>query len=180
MQKWIKRLTIVFVVFIVILVGIYIFFSIYFTPQRLKALVVPRLTAALGREVEIKEIRFNLFKGLEVKEFSVKEATGFPIEQFISCEKLILRYRFWPLFRKKIEIGKLILESPQIEIIKNIQGRFNFEDIVSQFKKKKALAPSPSKKDEKAGMAFALFISEVKVKDGTAVFRDLKQATSIL
>ncbi|MDL1965177.1 MAG: AsmA family protein [Candidatus Desulfofervidus auxilii] len=179
MQKWIKRLAIVVIVFIVILVGIYIFFSIYFTPQRLKALVVPRLTAALGREVEIKEIRFNLFKGLEVKEFSVKEATGFPIEQFISCEKLILRYRFWPLFRKKIEIGKLILESPQIEIIKNIQGRFNFEDVVSQFKKKEALAPSPSKKDEKAGMAFALFISEVKVKDGTAVFRDLKQPTSI-
>ena len=80
MQKWIKRLAIVVIVFIVILVGIYIFFSIFFTPQRLKALVVPRLTAALGREVEIKEIRFNLFKGLEVKEFSVKEATGFPIE----------------------------------------------------------------------------------------------------
>ena len=97
MQKWIKRLAIVVIVFIVILVGIYIFFSIYFTPQRLKALVVPRLTAALGREVEIKEIRFNLFKGLEVKEFSVKEATGFPREQFISCEKIILRYRFWPL-----------------------------------------------------------------------------------
>jgi len=177
MQKWIKYLAIVFIIFIVVLIGIYGFFSIYFTPQRLKALVVPRLTAALGREVEIKEIRFNLFKGLEVKEFSVKESTDFPIKQFISCEKLILRYRFWPLLKKRIEIGKLVLERPHVEIIKNIQGRFNFEDIVSKFKKKK---PSPlSERSQKPEIGVCLFISEVKVKDGTAVFRDLKQATSI-
>jgi len=177
MHKWIKCLAIVFIIFIVVLIGIYGFFSIYFTPQRLKVLVVPRLTAALGRKVEIREIRFNLFKGVEVKEFSIKEATGFPIEQFISCEKLILRYRFWPLLKKRIEIGKLVLERPHVEIIKNIQGRFNFEDIVSQFKKEK---PSPlSEKSQKPEIGLSLFISEVKVKDGTAVFRDLKQATSI-
>ena len=177
MHKWIKCLAIVFIIFIVVLIGIYGFFSIYFTPQRLKVLVVPRLTAALGREVEIREIRFNLFKGVEVKEFSIKEAPGFPIEQFISCEKLILRYRFWPLLKKRIEIGKLVLERPHVEIIKNIQGRFNFEDIVSQFEKEK---PSPlSEKSQKPEIGLSLFISEVKVKDGTAVFRDLKQATSI-
>lgn len=162
-------------IFIVVLVGIYVFVSVYFTPQRLKALIVPRLSERLGREVALKQIRFNLFKGLEVKKLVIKERSGLPSEKFIFCDNLVLKYKFWPLLRGRIEIASLVLERPFIKIVKDKEGHFNFADITARFKKEKQEEkPAPPSASVKKKAALAFFVSEVDIKDGEVLFKDLQ------
>ncbi|MDL1969393.1 MAG: AsmA family protein [Candidatus Desulfofervidaceae bacterium] len=175
MTKGSKVFVTLLLIFVIVLISIYFFVSVYFTPQRLKALVVPRLSERLGREVALKEIRFNLFKGLEVKKLAVKERPGLASEKFVLCDNLILKYKFWPLLRGRIEIGSLVLERPFIKIVKDKEGNFNFADITARFKKEKQEEkPAQPSANVKKRAVMAFFVSEVGIKDGEVLFKDLQ------
>ena len=175
MAKAFKVFISLLLIFIIVLVGVYFFVSFYFTPHRLKAIVGPRLSERLGREVTVKDIHFNLFKGLEVKKLAVKGRPGLASERFILCDNLILKYKFWPLLRGRIEIGSLVLERPFIEIVKDKKGNFNFADIAARFKKEKQKGkPTQPSAKVKKKTALTFFISEVAIKDGEVLFKNLQ------
>ena len=48
----------------------------YVTPQRLKAIVQPRLSSALGREVMFDRIEWGLFDGVVITDLRVEDGTG--------------------------------------------------------------------------------------------------------
>ncbi len=170
MAKGLKILIGLFLVLVVILLGAYIFSSIYFTPERLKTIVTPKLSKTLGREVTLKEIHLNLFKGLKINEFTVKERQGFLYKDFVYCDSLNLKFKLLPLLSKRIEIVTLVLNKPSIKIVRNKDNELNFRDILDQFKK----AEKPESIEYKKSAPLALLISEVKIKDGEITFKDLQ------
>ncbi|GEM_PF-3079255 len=161
----------IFISLLAIFISVYLFFSFYFTSERLKRFIIPKLEVSLGRGVEIEKIRFNLFKGIEIKSFKLKERPGWSQKTFVSCDELILKYHFWPLLAKRLEIGTFVLKRPFINIIKNKKGEFNFADLLKQPQKKgEKILPHPS---PKGNTSFVLLVSKVKIEDGQIFYQDL-------
>lgn len=106
--------------------------KIIFTKEKLMSMLVPRIEAALEREVEIGDISVSIWGGLgaDVKEMRVLNPPGFVHEELFRFDQLSIRVRFWPLLRKRIEIKKLILENPEINLEKEKKGVSNFADLI--------------------------------------------------
>ena len=117
---------------IILLILASVVVKIVFTKEKLLSLMVPRIEAALDREVEIDDVSVSIWGGLgvDVKGMTVWNKPGFIQHELFKFDQLSIRVKFWPLLHKRIQISKLILENPQINLETTSQGVSNFEDIV--------------------------------------------------
>ena len=106
--------------------------KIIFTKEKLMSMLVPRIEAALEREVEIGDVSVSIWGGLgaDVKGMRVLNRPGFVHEELFRFDQLSIRVKFWPLLRKRVEVKKLILENPEINLEKEKKGVSNFADLI--------------------------------------------------
>lgn len=171
-----KVLSIITVIVIVVIAALFAFIKIYITPERVKAFVVPAAEDALGREVEIGGIDINIFEGIGLKDFAVKEADG--ERDFVSCDEFVLRFKLLPLFAKQVVIDQVMLDSPEIRVRRGKDGIFNFEDIG----KKEEPVPAEEKgtaEDEQdgqgSGLPVSLLVDSIVIRDAKFSLADLKK-----
>lgn len=107
--------------------------KIIFTKEKLMSMLVPRIEAALSREVQIDDVTVSIWGGLgaEVSGMRVLNPPGFVHEELFKFDQLSIRVKFWPLLHKRIEIKKLILKNPEINLEKKEKGISNFADLVT-------------------------------------------------
>ena len=77
----------------------------YVTPQRLKAIVQPRLSSALGREVVFDRIEWGLFDGVVISSLRVEGQDG--ADPFLVAEQAQVHMSRWSLLSV---LGALVLE----------------------------------------------------------------------
>jgi hypothetical protein len=104
--------------------------------ERLRA----SLGRSLGREVDIGQVRFSLWRG---PAFVVERNAGGPglvihedraigIEPFAYVETVVVRPRFWPLLQGRFVIASIQLEDASINLAKPETGRWNFLSFVDR------------------------------------------------
>jgi AsmA protein len=170
MTKKTKNILSIFTaVIVVIIIALSVFIKIYITPERVKAFLIPAAEKALNRKVYIGEIKISLFKGIEAKDFSIKEEDG--KSDFLKCKAFVLKYKFLPLLSKQVIIDELKLVSPEIRIERNLEGNFNFEGIVN----KPEDVTDEQQTFEPKGLPVSLLISKVVIKDARFSLLDLKK-----
>jgi len=152
----------------VVLIGLALFVHFYLTEDRVKALIIPPAEEALGRKVHIGSMDVGLFTGITVRDVSVKEDDG--KTDFVSTGEFVLRYNLWPLLQGAVVISDVRLGEPRVCILRDKQGRFNFETLAF-------LAKGEEKKAEpgtEAGPALplALTVEQVKIDRAQVVVRD--------
>src|SRR5437764_3165816 len=103
-----------------------------------------QLEKKLGRQVTLGQMSLSLFPpSFQVANASVGEDKNFhSTRPFAQAEKLAVSVKFWPLLHKQVEISSLQLEKPQIELVRNPQGQWNFASLGQE--SKPAPAPGPS------------------------------------
>ena len=153
---------------VVAVVGLYAFTKYYLTQEKLRALVEPQVTEAIGRDIKIGKLEFDLFTGLVVENFSVAENAKFGKAPFISVNSLVLKYDLLSLLTGKLAIHEISLNQPDINIIKDKTGRFNFQDIAQRFEAPEAGSPEPT---EPSPISFA--VSQVNLRKGKFTYKDL-------
>jgi AsmA protein len=114
---------------VLLVVGLTVMVRFYLTDERIKALVVPPVEKALGRQVEIGAISVGLFSGITLKDFAVKEAEGLAGLDFVSVGAFVLRYDLIPLLHKELVIKEITLEHPTIRIVRDAKGVFNYTSL---------------------------------------------------
>ena len=99
--------------------------------ERIAALVVPRLEAALDREVEIERagLRVLPLPALRLYDFEVANAEGFGPEPAITGSALDVKLELFPLFWGNVRLRALELVQPAIRYTVDETGRSNFEGI---------------------------------------------------
>ncbi len=140
-----KILTGLAVLVLVVVTGLAIFVRFYLTEERLKALIIPPAEKALGRTVQMGQIKAGLFTGIEVKNLAIKEADD--KADFVRCKGFVLSYDLWPLLKRQLVINKIRLVSPYVKIVRNKKGRFNFETLAVLSKERKQTNPAPEPED---------------------------------
>ncbi len=165
-----KKVLLLFTALIIVIVAaLTIIIKVYLTPERVKAFLIPEAEKTLNRKISIKEVKISLFKGIQVKDFAIKEADG--KTDFLKSKNFVLKYKLLPLLSKKIIIDELIILSPEVRIVRDKNGTFNFKDIGKQ-KEQKTKRVKDDK--ESSGRPVSLLISKLILKDASFSLTDHK------
>lgn len=128
----IKRILIGFTAFaavcaIVLVTVLYL----YFTENRLKALVVPSLERAIARQVEIDAIRLTVLTGLgaSIDGLRISDREGFGDGLFLAADHASIDISLWSLATGSDSLGDLHVVRPTVYIIVDRRGVANYRDL---------------------------------------------------
>jgi len=166
-KRGLKILIGVVVVIVILLLLVSLVAKIIFTKEKLLSIVVPTIEQALNRKVEIDDISLSIFGGLgvDIEGMHIFNPDGFEEEEFLKFDQLLVRIKFWPLLRKRIEVKKLILQSPLISLEKNREGISNFADLL---------------KGGEGGFFLPVSFDQMEIKDGEILYLDYKDKKRIM
>lgn len=156
---------------IIIIIGLTVFIKIYITPERVKTFIVSAAEDALSRKVEIGEISISPFKGIEARDFSIKEIDG--KTNFLKCKKFILKYQLMPLLARQVVIDELSLFSPEVRLVRDNEGTYNFQKI--GMKKAAAEAEAEKEDDGSKALPISLLVNRIRFDNLKFTLTDLKK-----
>jgi uncharacterized protein involved in outer membrane biogenesis len=159
---------------------------LWFPVDKVKGAIIEQLEEKTGRNVEIKDLQFNIFKGFELKGFTIKESARYGTKRdFIKDDRIVLKYNLFALFARELVVEKFELVSPYIEIVKEENGNYNFTDIVNKLAQDKEKAAEDKTKTrlkaekktapariKKASPIKNIIITSVGVSNGNFVYAD--------
>ena len=108
--------------------------------------------------------------GVSVNDIHISNKQG----QIVGLKKLTIGVELMPLLHKEIKVSRCDLDNPVINIVKDANGKFNFEET------EKAAAKKEAKKTEKGAAAGAAFsVESMNITDGMLVYFDKKSGDKI-
>ncbi len=140
--------------------------------EKIKTSAEKKISETIQHKVTIGSIRFNLFRGIEIKNLKIENARGFSREPFLTDEIAAIQYRLLPLLAGKVMIKAVKLKRPQLLIEKKADGQFNFSDMLPAPKAVAAPEPKPEIKSP-ARLPVELLVARVEISDASLVYRDL-------
>lgn len=97
---------------------------------RVKNYLVQKVSAALRRDVRLKQVRASLF-GVRVSGLEVAEQGGFQQGTFLSVDKAGVRFSLIHLLHGHLKLRTVFLHGGAIRITRSADGKFNFADLSS-------------------------------------------------
>lgn len=98
-------------------------------PPILRSVLTKQLTAALRRDVSIRDVRVNPFTlSTTLRGLTVKEPTG--PETFASLEELYLNFETSSLFRWGVVLKEIRLTKPFLRVVRRQDQSYNFSDLL--------------------------------------------------
>jgi AsmA protein len=155
MRKWI--IVAGAIVVITVLVGFLLLLNINSLIARNKGYLIAQAEDALGRKVSMGEVQATLWSGLgaRIADFTMSDDPAYSSGEFVRAKDLQINLRFWPLLRKEVQVKRVTLHDPVIQIVRNADGKFNFSTIGKGAKERnsgKAEKRSPGQRTGPAGM----------------------------
>jgi hypothetical protein len=125
-----KRWMIIAAVPVVLLLAGALAVKLYFTGDRLRSLILPRIESSTHRKADIGDISLSLFPsiGVEVTGFRLSnpEGTAWPNPYFLSLKSLFIDIRVMPLFGGRLEIDRVLIDEPVVYLDVTAAGKKNY------------------------------------------------------
>ena len=130
--------------------------------------IAKQAALALGRDVAFGEVGVSLRGGLGIRvaELAVADDPAFSKDPFLRTGVLEVRIRILPALRGRIEVGRVVLRSPEITVIRTAQGL----STASLGHGPGTAAPAETPAEPAA--PGALLVALVDIEDGTLRFVD--------
>jgi AsmA protein len=141
--------------------------------NKVKDLVVPRASEALGRQVAVKDARFHLLLNPRVSLAGVTVAGRSGEPPLAELDAFDVRLRLWPLVRslgKDVEIDGIRLVRPVLNLVRAADGTWNYEGIGHG--EEAAAKPAGGGGREGAQPSQSLVVSHASISDGTVRLLD--------
>jgi len=87
------------------------------------------LSRVFAREVAITgDINISTFPVIKVEtgQIALSNPEGFSQDKFVDLSSMSAKIRLWPLLKKRVEISAITLQSPDIRLEKQSDGRVNW------------------------------------------------------
>ncbi|MGB6633692.1 MAG: AsmA family protein, partial [Terriglobales bacterium] len=160
MKPNLKIIGIVVAVLIVIIIALPFLVNVNsFRPE-----IESNLSSALGRHVKIGDLSLALFSGsVEANQLSIADDPKFSTSPFIQAKSLKVGVELMPLiFSKQLNVTDLTIENPQITLLRDRDGIWNFSSLGNQ-KAQPAAAPA----EKKSGAQANVNVAKLDLADGT-------------
>ncbi|HUU29483.1 MAG TPA: AsmA-like C-terminal region-containing protein [archaeon] len=102
--------------------------KMFFPAQAVKEIIETRVSEQLGRQTRIGDISLSILRGfaLDLRNFEIAgDQPSDSIPFLLRGDRLLLRLRLLPLFRRRIEIVSLRLIRPEVYLVKDESGNLN-------------------------------------------------------
>lgn len=92
-----------------------------------------QLSSAMGRKVQLGNLSFSLFSSsLSAEDLSISDDSGFGKSPFLTARSLKISVELWPLITSKtLNITGLTIEKPEVLLIRDKQGKWNFSTLAT-------------------------------------------------
>jgi AsmA protein len=123
------------------------------------------LTSALGRSVKVGDLSLSILSGsVEANQLSIADDPRFSNTSFIQAKSLKVGVELMPLiFSKQLNVTHLVIEKPQIALLRNREGIWNFSSLGNQ------AGQPPTASGNKGGSIAGqnLSVGRLEISDGT-------------
>src|SRR5207249_3824145 len=111
----------------VLLIGAALFLDV----NQFRPALEQQLASAVGRKVEIGNIRLALFSGsVAVENVSIADDAAFGAEPFVTAKSLKAGIELMPLiFSRSLRVESLVLEQPSVVLLRSPSGTWNFSTL---------------------------------------------------
>ncbi|MDD3065135.1 MAG: AsmA family protein [Endomicrobiaceae bacterium] len=148
--------------------ALFVFIKIFLPQEKIKQYIVSYAKENFNREVSFDTVSFNII-GINLNNFALSERTDFTKGTFIKAKNLTVKISLKPLLHKKIEVQTLSIDGMNIQMHKDKNGRFNFNDIST---KKEQSAENVENKVKTVKNDIPFKIDNFQIKDSTVSFKD--------
>jgi AsmA protein len=136
---------------------------------RVRSLILSSASQALGRPVTFSSLGVSVvpWPSVVVRDITVADDPGFGARPFARLAEAHVRLRLWPLLSLRVELGDVVLRRPEIRLVQNAAGRWNFASL--------GVPPAEARRGSRgrggggAAAAGAVLASRVLVEDGVVV-----------
>jgi AsmA protein len=104
--------------------------KLFVNPNDFKPRIAAAVKHATGRELLLQgDIKLSVFPwiALELGPASLGNPPGFPEQPFVSFQHAAVRVRLMPLLSKRLEVGRALVDGLELKLLKNPQGKGNWE-----------------------------------------------------
>jgi len=126
------------------------------------------LSSALGRPVKVGNLSLSILSGsVEANQLSIADDPTFSSSPFIQAKSLKVGVELMPLiFSKQLNVTDLSIDDPEITLLRDRDGIWNFSSLGNQAAKQPA---QPAKAAEKTsgGASANVSVAKLDLKDGT-------------
>lgn len=160
MRTFLKILAGVLIFLILALVGL----NLYFTDERLKETVLPKVREAAGSEVQVENMSITFFRtfpqfGVGLNGIQVPDPNGEPAA---TIDELLLSLEFFSLFGDEISISNLDVQRPTVYFTVYEDSTTNIDFLLENFESE----------EDTSAQAASISISGFNLTDGTINYRD--------
>ena len=145
-------------VLLLILIALPFFISV----NSFRPVIERQLSSGLGRQVHVGNLSLSIFSGgLSAEDLSISDDPNFNKLSFLTAKSLKIGVEPWPLITSKtLNITGLTIEKPEVILMRNRQGEWNFSTLATDSSNRPAVAKS-------AGRAPPEFtVSQLKLEKG--------------
>jgi uncharacterized protein involved in outer membrane biogenesis len=96
--------------------------------------IAASLTASLGHPVEVSGITLVLLPrpGVQITNFVVDSTAGYSAEPILQCSSVTAAFRILSLWRGRLEITRISLDEPSLNLERAPDGQWNFASVLLQ------------------------------------------------
>ncbi|HJU29112.1 MAG TPA: AsmA family protein, partial [Candidatus Binataceae bacterium] len=140
-----------------------------------RAYILARASDATGRPVQARDIRASVGWGvrMDITGVEVADNPAFSQLPFLRANNVYVNVEFMPLLSRSLRVTSLVVDRPQVRIIRNAAGALNVSTMGQKSGEPTPKTPSHGGEGggNAAGLA-ALTVHSLKIQDGTIYYQD--------
>jgi len=177
MSLWRRKPVRVLVIVLAVLLVLVAAVKIFLPAEKIRDLALAQARERLGREVTVDGVSVSLKGGLGVRltDLAVHNPDGFPGDPFLQAGSFDLKLALGPLLKKQVQITRLVLDRPALNLAVDSDGNNNFT-FAQPESEAAAGGGSESGSDESAPLAVT--IPTLTVSNGSVVYADARAANT--
>ena len=140
--------------------------------------------AEIGRKISLRHLGLSVGDGLSIraKYLTVADDAAFSSAPFLRIGDLRCSVRFWPLLRKEVQVKRVIVTKPEVTLIRDASGKFNFDSLAAAREERTELSESKNPTegaDKPRRRAIPPLLALGKITDGTVRYVDRRQGLDL-
>jgi AsmA protein len=177
MKRFLKWAAIIVGCFVVVIIAALVLIPMFVDVAKYKPMLESKVTEATGRPFSVgDDLNLSLFPwaGVSFSDLRLGNPAGFTEKDFIKVKSFEARVKLLPLLSKDVQIKRFVLNEPPIVLVKNKDGRANWEQ-PKPADKDASEEKTPSTKTTPDGMGIpisALTAENISINNGSALWVD--------
>jgi len=162
MKGKLRYILIAVAVIVVIVIALPFLISV----NQFRPTIEEKLSTALGRQVQVGNLSLSILSGsLGADDLSIADDPAFSKSAFLTAKSLNVGVELMPLiFSRALHVTGVTIDKPEVTLIKNPAGRWNFSSLASGSSSKSAAPPSSS-----SSSSSDLVIGKIEMNNGSLI-----------